>query len=127
MQRLLWVGCGGFVGAILRYLVSGWVQRWTRAITFPYGTLAVNMAGCLLIGLVSQLVESRSIFSPETRAFVLVGLFGAFTTFSTFGSETLNLIRDGRTWFALANVTVHVVLGLGMVWLGRILAQVIWR
>ncbi len=127
MYRMLWVGFGGFVGAILRYTISGWVQRWTESFNFPHGTLAVNLMGCFIIGLLSQLLESRSAFGVEARLFIFIGLLGAFTTFSTFGNETLNLLRGGETLFALSNMAVHIVLGLGMVWLGRALAELIWR
>ena len=127
MHRMLWVGFGGFVGAILRYLITGWVQRWAKSVTFPHGTLAVNLMGCFIIGLLSQLLESRSAFGVEARLFIFIGLLGAFTTFSTFGNETLNLLREGDTLLALSNIAIHVVLGLGMVWLGRALAEVVWR
>ena len=127
MYRVLWVGFGGFVGAILRYLVAGWVQRWTKSLTFPHGTLAVNLIGCFVIGLLSHLLESLGAFGVEARSFIFIGLLGAFTTFSTFGNETLNLLREGDISFALRNVGVHIVLGLGMVWAGRALAELIWR
>jgi len=125
--KLCIIGAGGFSGAVLRYLVSGWVQYRSGSITFPFGTLAVNLIGCFFIGLLSFLVESRSMFSPETRSFILIGLLGAFTTFSTFGNETLGLIRDNRVDLALVNVGVQVFFGVGMVWIGRIVAAAIWR
>ncbi len=127
MHRMLWVGFGGFVGAILRYAMTGWVQGWTKSGTFPHGTLAVNLLGCFIIGLLSQLLESRSAVSVEARLSIFIGLLGAFTTFSTFGNETLDLMREGDTLFAWSNVAIHVVLGLGMVWLGRGLAGWISR
>jgi len=86
MNNLLLIGLGGFMGALLRYGVSGFIQNWSKSLTFPYGTLTVNLIGCLLIGIFTQLAESRGIFSPEARSIVLIGLFGAFTTFSTFGN-----------------------------------------
>lgn len=125
--RLGIIGAGGFVGAVLRYLVSGWVQYRSGSIIFPFGTMSVNMIGCLVIGFLTFLVESRSLFSPELRSFVLIGLLGAFTTFSTFGNETLGLIRDNRIDLATMNAGIQVVVGVGMVWLGRILAASIWR
>jgi len=125
--KFLWIGLGGFVGAVLRYAVSGWVQSASRSVEFPYGTLAVNMVGCLLIGVFSQVMENRGVFSAELRWCLLVGGLGAFTTFSTFGNETFNLFRDGRSAFALANIGVQVFLGLSMVWAGRIAAGAIWR
>jgi CrcB protein len=122
LLRLALVGAGGFAGAVLRFLVSSWVQTRSGSIVFPFGTLSVNMSGCLLIGLLSALAENRSMFSAETRSFVLIGVLGAFTTFSTFGNETLNLLRAGRLELALLNVGAHVLLGLALVWLGRVLA-----
>jgi fluoride exporter len=127
MGRILLVGIGGFFGSILRYGASGSVQQWTRSVIFPYGTLAVNLIGCLIIGFLSELVESRGLFAAESRAFIFVGVLGGFTTFSAFGNETVNLWRDGENFLAFANVTTHFVLGLGAVWLGRVLAFEIWR
>ena len=125
--KLCIIGGGGFTGAVLRYLVSGWVQFRSGSILFPFGTMAVNLLGCLVIGLLTFLVENRSMFSPEMRSFLLIGLLGAFTTFSTFGNETLALIRDSRLDLAALNVIVQVTAGVGMVWLGRVLAAIIWR
>ncbi|RUM38210.1 MAG: fluoride efflux transporter CrcB [Desulfobulbus sp.] len=125
--RLSIIGAGGFVGAILRYLVSSWVQYRSGSIIFPFGTMSVNMIGCLVIGFMTYLVEARSMFSPELRSFVLIGLLGAFTTFSTFGNETLGLIRDNRIDLAVMNGGFQVFVGVGMVWLGRILAANLWR
>jgi CrcB protein len=112
------VGSGGFVGAALRYGLSGMVQRSVPLAVFPYGTLAVNMLGCLLIGVVVGLVDSRQLFGPELRLFVLIGLLGGFTTYSTFGYETFALLRDGDFLRMVANVGIHVVLGLSLVWAG---------
>jgi CrcB protein len=126
MGIVLWVGIGGFLGSVFRYILSGLVQEWTGRDDFPVGTLAVNLLGCLIVGLLSQLAEARGAFSPETRAFVVIGILGGFTTFSAFGNETVNLWRDRETFLALVNVASHLVLGLGMVWLGRILGHKIW-
>jgi CrcB protein len=125
--KLLWIGLGGFGGAILRYLVSGWAQQSSGSAAFPYGTLAVNVLGCLVIGVLSYLADARGMFSAETRLFVFVGLLGGFTTFSTFGNETLNLLRDGELLIASLNVTTNVVLCLVAVWAGRAGAFAIWR
>ncbi len=119
MDKLLLVGAGGFVGSILRYLVSGYIQQITTSATFPFGTLAVNLIGCFVIGFLSQLAEARGVFTPESRALVFVGFLGGFTTFSTFGNESVNLFRDGENFFALVNTALHVVVGFGAVWLGR--------
>ena len=116
------VGSGGFIGAMFRYGMSGLVQRSIPLAAFPYGTLAVNMVGCLLIGIAVGLVDSRQLFGPEARLFVLIGVLGGFTTYSTFGYETFALLRDGDFLRALANVGVHVVLGLALVWAGYAIA-----
>ena len=123
MGNILLIGIGGFIGSVLRYLLSGLVHQWTRRDDFPVGTLAVNVLGCLVIGLLSQLAEERGAFAPETRAFVIVGILGGFTTFSSFGNETVNLWRDGEGSLALINVAAQVALGLGAVWLGRVLGH----
>ncbi|GAB4494715.1 MAG: fluoride efflux transporter CrcB [Anaerolineales bacterium] len=127
MTKWFAIGSGGFIGAILRYLVSGWVQNWSRSIDFPYGTLAVNLIGCFIIGLLSYWGEQQNLFSPNVRLFVFIGLLGAFTTFSTFGNETLNLLRARDELLALLNVGAHILLGLLAVWLGRVLAAFLWR
>lgn len=127
MQTLALVGMGGFLGAVLRYLLSATVQRWTGNASFPYGTLAVNLLGCLLIGLFSQLAESRNTFTSETRSFIFVGILGAFTTFSTFGNETMQLLRNGETALSLVNIGTQLVFGLAAVWLGYSFGQTIWR
>jgi fluoride exporter len=123
----LLVGAGGAIGSILRYLLTGYVQRLTGNGGFPFGTLAVNLGGCLVVGILSYLADTRNLFTPESRAFVFIGLLGGFTTFSSFGSETAALMRDGGTWPGLANVGVHLVFGLGAVWAGRAMAAWVWK
>ena len=127
MTKLLLIGAGGFIGSVLRYLVGGAAQALSQSIAFPYGTLAVNILGCFFIGLLSELADVRGLIGAETRAFLIVGILGGFTTFSAFGNETMNLIRDGEAALALMNVGAQVLLGLGAVWLGYTLAYVIWR
>ena len=127
MNKLFLVGAGGFVGSILRYLVSGYIQQITKSVIFPYGTLAVNLIGCFVIGFLSQLADARGVFTPESRALVFVGFLGGFTTFSTFGNESVNLLLDAENLFALVNTALHIVVGFGAVWLGRILSYLIWR
>ena len=118
MLLIALIGTGGFLGAIMRYLVEGRIQDLLRNPSFPYGTLGVNIIGCLLIGLLAGLAESRQLFGAEARGFLLVGLLGGFTTFSTFSYETLALARDGQAIAALANVSLQVVLGFAAVWAG---------
>ena len=118
MRNLLFVGLGGFVGSVLRYLVSGWVQRLSDTPFFPYGTLSVNVVGCLAIGLLGGWADNTELFSPGVRLFVLLGLLGGFTTYSTFGYETMALLRDRQTTAALGYVGLHLALGFGAVALG---------
>jgi len=115
--KLLLAGLGGFIGSALRYAVAGYVQYRSRSIYFPYGTL----------GFLSQLSETRGVFTAEARTLIFIGILGGFTTFSAFGNETLNLWRDGENALAFANVAAHIVLCLGAVWLSRALAYEIWR
>ncbi len=112
------IGSGGFLGALARYGLSGLVHRQVPLTTFPYGTLLVNFLGCLLIGVVAGYAESRQLFGLEVRMFVLIGVLGGFTTFSTFGYETFAMLRDNDLLRAAANVGAHVILGLALVWLG---------
>jgi CrcB protein len=123
---MLWntflVGCGGFAGAVLRYAAGGLVHRMLPLATFPFGTLVVNLSGCLVIGALAGLAETRQLFSPEMRLFALVGVLGGFTTYSTFGYESFAMLRDGEALRAAANVLVHVLLGLTAVWLGYMLS-----
>lgn len=127
MGNLVLIGMGGFLGAIARYWLSGRVQDLSGAIGFPYGTLAVNLLGCFVLGILSYLIDTRGWLGPETRALLIVGLIGAFTTFSTFSLETMNLLQDGELMRAFANISASTLLGLLAVWLGRSLPILIWR
>ncbi len=118
LSKLLFVGLGGFLGAALRYLTSGFVNRVTTQTQFPYGTFVVNMIGCLLIGFFAGLADSRDLFTATSRAFVFTGVLGAFTTFSTFSYETMGLFQNGQTSPALTNMGLQLLLGLIAVWGG---------
>ena len=115
------VGIGGFIGATLRYSISGYIQRLTESIGFPYGTFGVNILGCILLGVFLGFNESKTAFASETHLLLVVGLLGAFTTFSTFSNETVNLIVDRRIHMALINVGVHIIFGILAILLGRFL------
>lgn len=122
-MKLIWIGLGGFLGAIGRYILSGWMYRIFSDPWMPYGTLACNVLGCFLIGLLGGLSESRQVFSPEIRLFLFIGLLGGFTTFSSFGLETFNLIREGHWLASLGNIVLSIFLGLTAVWIGFNLAR----
>ena len=126
-MNILLVAFGGAFGSVSRYLLGTWIQSVSKSIDFPYGTLTVNLIGCFLIGFLSQLAETRGVFTSEHRAFIFIGILGGFTTFSSFGNDTINLLRDGETFNALANVGANVILGLLLVWLGRTVAYWIWK
>lgn len=117
-NQTMLVGAGGFVGAGLRYLVSGWVYQLVPNAVFPWGTLVVNVFGCLLLGLLGGLAEIRGVLSAATRLFLFMGVLGGFTTFSTLAFETVALADGSQMLRAVANVAAHVVLGLGAAWLG---------
>jgi len=123
LRELALVGIGGFVGSVLRFLVSGWAQRAVPWAGLPLGTLAVNVLGCLLIGLLGGLAEYRQALDPGQRLFWMVGLLGGFTTFSAFGYETLALAQDGGMARALMNVALQVMLGCGAAAAGYIAAR----
>jgi len=122
--KILLVGLGGSIGAIARFLLGGYVYELSGKHWFPFGTLAVNLLGCLVIGLVMGLIQTKDVFSPEWRVFILVGVLGSFTTFSTFGYESIELFRESRAALGLVNIGAHVILGLIGVWLGLELAKV---
>jgi CrcB protein len=115
----LWVALGGALGSVARYAFSGRAVRWLGA-EFPYGTLFVNVTGSFTIGLLAALVASdgRPLLGADARAFLLVGVLGGFTTFSSFSLETLNLARSGALGPATLNVAGSVVLCLAAVSLG---------
>ncbi len=124
MIQTIAIAGGGAIGALLRFWVSTWV--YTRlGREFPWGTLAVNVAGSLLMGLLYILLIERLSVPPVWRAALLVGLLGAFTTFSTFSIETLNLIEDGALFKALMNILLSVMLCLFGAWLGVLLGRTI--
>lgn len=127
LVSVFYVAIGGALGSVSRYLLGVWTQSLSKSLDFPVGTLTVNLLGCFVIGFLSHLAESRGAFTPESRAFIFIGILGGFTTFSSFGNDTLNLLRDGETFNALANIGANVIVGLSLVWLGRIVAYWIWR
>ena len=126
MLELLGVMLGGALGAGARLLLGLQIQAGTGTL-FPYGTLAVNVLGCLGIGLITESAGHTSLFPEGLRVPLVVGFLGAFTTYSAFGYEALRLVRDGWTEIALAYVVATTVLGFGAVWVGMLLARVALR
>lgn len=123
MTNLLLAGFGGFLGAAGRYGLSSLTQRWAGSPYFPAGTLAVNVLGCLFIGLLAGLSEVRGPMLPHLRVFLLAGLLGGFTTFSAFGFETIELFRIERFGMAFLNIGLQLIVGLASVWGGILLGR----
>ena len=117
MVNLISVGVGGAIGAMARYLLGGAVHRWIPGF-FPYGTFVVNIVGCLVFGVIVGLAESRFVVGPGARAFLLVGVLGGFTTFSSFTFETFELVRSGQVLAAGMNVIGQVAIGFVALWAG---------
>jgi fluoride exporter len=111
LYKLALLAAAGALGTLARYGLGGLVQRLAGD-SFPWGTLVVNGGGCFLFGLVWMLAEERSLIGPETRAIVLIGFMGAFTTFSTFAYETGAMIEDGQYLRACGNMALQNGLGL---------------
>jgi CrcB protein len=124
----LWVAVGSAIGGVARYWCSGIVARYIGE-TFPWGTLVVNVVGSLLVGFIATIsdTDGRFIIPAEARQFLMVGILGGFTTFSSFSLQTLNLARDGEWLLDGANIAGSVVLCLVMVWAGHLAATVINR
>jgi CrcB protein len=120
MVQLLCVFVGGGLGALLRWWISGWVAERVGE-TFPWGTLVVNVTGCIAVGFLAGLFapEGRWWATPEVRQFLILGVCGGYTTFSSFSLQTLNLLLDGQWLAGLANVGLSVVLCMVGVWLGH--------
>ena len=118
----VYIVIGAVVGAPLRYFLQGKVQNLTTA-TFPYGTMVVNVTGCLVIGMLLTLAEDRELLSREARLLLVTGFLGSYTTFSSFGWETFALLRENEIFQASGNVIVSIVAGLLAVWLGSAIAR----
>ncbi len=121
MERLLLIAAGGALGALLRYGVSGMRFSYLDGI-YPWGTLTANMIGAFAIGLLWGFFENVQL-STEARSFIFIGVIASFTTFSTFGLETMNLFREGETKLAFANIIATNVVGLLLVFVGFMLAK----
>ncbi len=117
MTKWLLIAAGGAFGSILRYAIQGWVQRAANG-SFPAGTLAVNVLGCLVIGFLTALFTGPVLIREEYRIGLLVGILGGFTTFSTFGLESFTLMNAGQFALAALNIFSSCTLGLLAVWIG---------
>ena len=123
-MSLLLIAAGGAIGSVARYLMAGAVHRVVPPF-FPYGTYVVNVTGCLVFGLLAGLANERGMMGGNGRAFLLIGLLGGYTTFSTFGFETFELLRAAKFGAAAANACGQVVVGVAGVWVGTVVSRVI--
>jgi CrcB protein len=124
----LWVAIGGALGSVSRYWLNGLIS--TRfGETFPWGTMLINITGCFIIGVIGALANPEGRMDSQSRAFVtqfvMIGICGGYTTFSSFSLQTLNLLRDRELLYAGGNVILSVVLCLAAVWLGWLLGSMI--
>lgn len=122
-MKAVLAGVGGFIGSAARYLLGHAITVVASNPVFPLATTLINILGCLIIGVLAGLAETHQIFGESMRVFVFIGILGGFTTFSTFGYETVQLARDGRYSFALLNIAVQVGFGCLAVWSGLKLAK----
>lgn len=118
MNKVLLIAIGGGIGAVARYGTATLLARWMERSLLPYGTLACNLIGCFLIGLLQGLFELRWDVRPEYRMMMLVGFLGGYTTFSSYGWESGALFRDGQYLAAGANILANNLFGIALVFAG---------
>lgn len=123
MPLFLVAGAGGFIGVTLRFLASYSLQHILVRWKMPFSTMIINIIGCLIIGILGGLAESRAIFSSQLKVFLFIGVLGGFTTFSSFSFETLTLLRDGSHLMALINIFGSLIFGLAAVTAGLYLGK----
>lgn len=124
---ILLVGCGGFLGAAGRYVLGGCVMQHTLAAQFPWSTFAVNVLGCILMGLLAGAMERLDLLYPNLRFFLITGILGGFTTFSAFGLETVYLLRRGEVLLAGAYAAGSVFVCVAAVWVGLRIVELVPR
>ncbi len=124
MIKIISLIVGGALGTTLRYFFSGTIYRLTGS-DFPYGTLAVNVAGCFIIGFLVSITETKFILGPNSKVFLMIGFCGAFTTFSTFILETANLLKDGQASRAFLNLLISLIIGFVFLRAGMIMGGVL--
>lgn len=127
MRNVILAGLGGFVGSAARYSISVALVRTSAALTFPVATLLVNVVGSFFIGYLLGATTARSWFTDDARIFLVVGILGGFTTFSSFSNDTLQLWRESGASRAALNVLLNVTICLLAVWIGDAAARAVAR
>jgi len=124
MMKYLMVGLGGFLGAVARFWLGGYVQNRLGAL-FPYGTFIINMSGSFLVGFIVTVLAENAHWSANWRYLIPIGFIGAYTTFSTFEYETLRSMQEGQFAVAFLNVILSVTVGFAAVWLGVVAGRAV--
>ncbi len=124
LRSLLFIGLGSFAGGILRYLSQQFIQKHFPS-SFPLGTLTVNIIGCFVIGVVYGLSAKGNIMPPEVRIFLVTGLCGGYTTFSSFAYENISLLQDGEFFYVSLYILLSVFLGFAATWVGILIIKII--
>lgn len=124
IKNILLIGFGGFIGSVARYFVSRLNLYWDF-LSIPVGTLIVNVAGCFLIGFLTGISEKSTLLSTELRMFLMVGICGGFTTFSTFANENLMLLQTGQIFSIAIYTALSVLLGFAAVYLGYVTSNLL--
>lgn len=117
MGEIVAVGIGGFIGAIMRYIVSQWIKM-NLGERFPFVSLVINVTGCFLVGIFLAIFSKRLQIPDITKTVIMVGFLGAFTTFSAFGIETINHLKAGKPMLAMNNILLNIIMSLGAIELG---------
>jgi fluoride exporter len=124
LKNVMIIGMGGFLGTVSRYLSTFYVHKWIP-VSFPLGTFAVNILGCLLIGIFYGISEKTVLMSDQWRLFLTIGFCGGFTTFSTFANDNLMMVKDQEFLYMALYTVGSVSIGLFMVYLGQLLIKAI--
>jgi CrcB protein len=124
MQNIIWVGLGGFIGASLRYIISLNSSKLFSS-QLPYGTLLVNILGGLFIGFIMELSLTTDLISPSLKLFLITGIIGGLTTFSTFSYETVTLFIEGKYIFGMLNTALNLFLSIIGVVIGKLISQIL--
>ena len=122
MKSIILVSIGGALGSVFRYFTSIFINKYFYTL-FPLATFLVNIVGCLLIGVLLGLLDKHLVVSSELKLFFVTGFCGAYTTFSTFSLENINLLQSGNYFLALLYIVLSISLGLLAVWLGFMLGK----
>ncbi len=125
MNLWLWIGLGGFIGAILRFAFSGLMQ--SKSAVFPWGTLGINVVGSFFMGFIMYSSEFGGFFSEEARVFLTIGLLGSFTTMSTFSYETFRLLEQNELLLLSINIIGTVLLTIFAIYMGKVAALNLWK